>query len=122
MRAESVQPNLSGFFSPFASANFTQNDSTLGEADHFWMKRYYDFNIRDWWQFAGKLRYVHLNPVKRGLCERPEDWEWSSFLHYATGIDGCVEIESEWVARKQEILPHSSQKQLNEPQTKLPSG
>ena len=75
------------------------------------MKRYYDFNVRNQRQFAEKLRYIHRNPVQRGLCERPEDWEWSSFLHYATGIDGCVEIESEWVARKRKILPHSSQKQ-----------
>src|SRR5712691_3247063 len=53
-----------------------------------------------------------------GLCERPEDWQWSSFLHYATGIEGVVEIESEWTARKRERaegklcpaieLPHSS--------------
>jgi hypothetical protein len=34
-------------------------------------------------------------PVKAGLCERPEDWEWSSFRHYATGCEGRVEIESE---------------------------
>jgi len=42
------------------------------------------------------------SPVKAGLCERPEDWEWSSFLHYATGGEGRVEIESEWTARKRE--------------------
>jgi putative transposase len=67
----------------------------------------------------GKLRYIHRNPVKRRLCERPDDWEWSSFRHYATGIEGRVEIESEWAARKRERaagrlclpvdLPHSSQ-------------
>ncbi len=53
---------------------------------HFWQKRYYDFNIRDYPQFVEKLRYIHRNPVKAGLCERPEDWEWSSFRHYATGL------------------------------------
>lgn len=47
-----------------------------------------------------KLRYIHRNQVKKGLCERPEDWEWSSFLHYATGHEG--RIESEWTARKRE--------------------
>ncbi|MGA8274305.1 MAG: hypothetical protein WB919_22300, partial [Candidatus Sulfotelmatobacter sp.] len=62
---------------------------------HFWQKRYYDLNIRDYAQFVGKLRYIHRNPVKAGLCERPEDWQWSSFLHYATGAEGRVEIESE---------------------------
>ena len=31
-----------------------------------------------------------------------EDWEWSSFLQYATGSEGRVEIECEWAARKRE--------------------
>src|SRR5882672_11526987 len=92
----------------------------IGEATHFWQKRYYDFNIRNHSQFVEKLRYIHRNPVKGGLCERPEDWEWSSFRHYATGCAGRVEIESEWTARVRERaigtlsppleLPHSSQK------------
>jgi putative transposase len=91
----------------------------IGDGDHFWQKRYYDFNIRNYPQFVEKLRYIHRNPVKLGLCERPEDWEWSSFRHYATGCEGRVEIESEWTARKRERaagrlcpaveLPHSSQ-------------
>ena len=67
----------------------------IGEAEHFWQKRYYDFNIRNQRQFAKKLRYIHCNPVKRGLCERRDDWEWSSFRQYAMGIEGRVEIESE---------------------------
>jgi hypothetical protein len=87
----------------------------IGEAEHFWQTRYYDFNIRNRQQFAEKLLYIHRNPVKRGLCERPEDWEWSSFCHYATGMRGRVEIESEWTARRREMtaeLSHSSQNKL----------
>jgi putative transposase len=93
----------------------------IGNAGHFWQKRYYDFNVRNHAQFVEKLRYLHRNPVKAGLCERPEDWQWSSFRHYATGLEGRVEIESEWTARKRERLvgklcpsiklPHSSQRQ-----------
>ena len=58
----------------------------IGEAEHFWQKRYYDYNIRNHHQFVEKLRYIHHNPVMRGLCEQPEDWEWSSCRHYATGM------------------------------------
>ena len=47
---------------------------------------------------AEKLRYMHRNPVKRGLVEKPEDWPWSRFRHYATGLKGTVEIESQWTA------------------------
>jgi putative transposase len=74
----------------------------IGEAEHFWQKRYYDYNIRDHHQFVEKLRYIHRNPVMRGLCEQPQDWEWSSCRHYATGMEGRVEVESEWTARRRE--------------------
>src|SRR5260370_27377558 len=53
-------------------------------------------------QFVEKLSYIHRNPVKQGLCERPEDGDWSSFRHYAAGAEGRVEIESGWTARKRE--------------------
>jgi hypothetical protein len=49
-------------------------------------------------------RFHHRNPVVRGLVERPEDWLWSSFLHYFAGADGVVEIESQWTARRRERL------------------
>ena len=38
-----------------------------------------DRNLRSYFDFMEKLRYIHRNPVKRGLCEKPEDWPWSSF-------------------------------------------
>ena len=56
----------------------------IGDADHFWQKRYYDFNVRNHEQFVEKLHYIHSNPVKAGLCLRPEDRAWSSFLHHVT--------------------------------------
>src|SRR4051812_3962740 len=34
-------------------------------ADHFWQKRYYDFNVRNHHQFGEKLDYIHHNPVSR---------------------------------------------------------
>jgi putative transposase len=68
----------------------------------FWQKRYYDRNIRNADEFSVKLRYLHRNPVKRGLVKKPADWKWSSFRHYALREIGVVEIESEWTARDRE--------------------
>src|ERR1035437_7034369 len=64
----------------------------------FWQAHYYDFNIFTHEKFVEKLRYIHRNPVKRGLATKPEDWLGSSFRHYQTGMHGSVEIESEWTA------------------------
>ena len=70
----------------------------------FWQKRYYDFNVFSDRKRIEKLRYMHRNPVKRGLVDKPEDWNWSSYRHYLTGIEGVIEIESEWTGRKRERL------------------
>jgi len=42
---------------------------------HFWQPRYYDFNVWSEKKRIEKLRYIHRNPVRRGLVENPEDWE-----------------------------------------------
>jgi putative transposase len=70
----------------------------------FWQARYYDFNVWSEIKFVEKIRYIHRNPVHRGLAAKPEDWPWSSFRHYATGEVGVVEIESQWTARRRERL------------------
>ena len=47
----------------------------LRAPEPFWQPRYYDFNVITQHKFVEKLRYIHRNPVARGLVERPEDWE-----------------------------------------------
>jgi putative transposase len=64
--------------------------------DAFWQRRFYDFNVRTEDKRKEKLRYIHRNPVTRGLVESPEDWQWSSFRHYAFGELSLVTVESSW--------------------------
>ena len=42
----------------------------------------YDRNLSTTQALIAALNYIHMNPVKRGLCERPEDWRWSSARYY----------------------------------------
>ena len=70
----------------------------------FWQARYYDFNVWSERKRVEKLRYIHENPVRRGLAEKAEDWRWSSSRHHATGEESVVEIESQWTARKRERM------------------
>jgi putative transposase len=83
----------------------------------FWQPRYYDFNVNNEEKRVEKLRYMDRNPVKRGLVEKPEEWKWSSFRHYATGEIGTVEIESFWTgARKDGLIdPRSQTRDLGHP-------
>jgi len=70
-----------------------------GDREQFWQDRYFDRNIHGESARSEVIRYIHRNPVNRGLAASPEQYRWSSFVHYATGVRGVVEIESEWTAR-----------------------
>jgi hypothetical protein len=41
-----------------------------------------------------KLRYIHQNPVKRGLVLEPDQWAWSSFRYYAYDERGPVLVNA----------------------------
>jgi len=51
----------------------------------FWQARFYDFNVWTTKKRVEKLRYMHRNPVKRGLVESAEQWRWSSYRFYQLG-------------------------------------
>jgi REP-associated tyrosine transposase len=67
-----------------------------------WEKRFYDFNVWSSRKRAEKLRYMHQNPVKRGLVKSPELWRWSSYRAYAFGEAGPVRV-NEWQILKLKI-------------------
>lgn len=69
---------------------------------HIWQRRFYDFNVWTERKRIEKLRYIHRNPVKRGLVERPERWRWSSFRAYAYGEIGLVRV-NDWQALKTKV-------------------
>ncbi|SRR5258708_3616022 len=69
-----------------------------------WQRRFYDFNVWSARKRIEKLRYMHRNPVKRGLVLEPEQWEWSSFRSYAYREQGRVKV-NEWPEPVLKIRP-----------------
>lgn len=57
-----------------------------GDRPQFWQDRYFDTNIHGETARSKVIRYIHRNLVKRGLVASPEQYRWSSFNHYATGM------------------------------------
>ena len=62
----------------------------------FWQARFYDFNVWATKKRVEKLRYMHRNPLKRGLVELPEQWCWSSYRFYQLGEAGPVRVNEGW--------------------------
>ena len=49
-----------------------------GRSGHLFGARFYPKPVTDDDQLLETCRYVIWNPVRAGLCERPEDWPWSA--------------------------------------------
>ena len=63
-----------------------------------WQK---DPSVIDLWSHRfvrQKLNYLHLNPVRAGLCKHPAEWKWSSYRAYLPHKPGEVPIEVDWRA------------------------
>lgn len=69
--------------------------NTALDDGHIWQARFYDFVVFTEKKRVEKLRYMHRNPVKRGLVLEPRQWAWSSYRHYADGQRGIVLVNEE---------------------------
>lgn len=52
--------------------------SRLAPSSPVWHREYWDRYIRNETHLAQAIEYIHLNPVKAGLANKPEHWRWSS--------------------------------------------
>jgi REP element-mobilizing transposase RayT len=68
-----------------------------GSRGTVWQHQYWDRFVRNQKEFGQRLDYMHLNPVRKVLARRPEDWRWSSYSNFALDKDtlaGCpIEID-----------------------------
>jgi REP element-mobilizing transposase RayT len=62
----------------FKSFTAQEANKLLNRSGRFWMREYFDRRIRDYEHFERTFRYIENNPVKAGLCEKPQDWKFSS--------------------------------------------
>jgi putative transposase len=60
----------------------------------FWQERGgYNRDLFSVEAFEKTLDYMHLNPVRKGLVEAPEEWKWSSARFYKTGVSDLIELD-----------------------------
>jgi putative transposase len=72
-----------------------QRFSCTRSEEFVWEPRYHDFNVFTAAKKVEKLRYMHRNPVKAGLVDQPDEWQWSSFRAYAHNDDHPILITTQ---------------------------
>jgi putative DNA methylase len=59
-------------------ASARRSNAILHRTGQFWQAESFDHWVRNERQFVRIKKYIENNPVKAGLCAKPEDWPWSS--------------------------------------------
>ena len=95
--------------------HFTQSWLALGGAEKprslsriahrrrgVWQRYYAEHTLRDERDYQRHFDYIHYNPVKHGLVEKPRDWPYSTFhrwvklgvynLDWGSSLEGALEF------------------------------
>jgi hypothetical protein len=81
-----------------------QMNSRRKQAGKLWQGRFFDRALRTVKEYNRAVEYIHLNPVKAGLVQRPEDWPWSSAREYSGSLEEDA-TRHPWLPIDRVLLP-----------------
>jgi REP element-mobilizing transposase RayT len=100
--SEAIEKAFKNFFIAYAKAF----NVAYGRTGSIFQAKYKKDAIADDFHFTNVIAYIHLNPVKAQLCERPEDWKYSSYNailgNVPTKVKRCEVIE--WFGNKEKFI------------------
>lgn len=70
--------SLSQILHSWKSFTAKKANKLLQRTGAFWQDESFDRFVRDRRHFEASISYIETNPVKAGLCHKPEDWQFSS--------------------------------------------
>ena len=79
---ETPEPNLSAGMHLFNSSYTGYFNLRHRRVGHLFQGRFKAHLVEEEGYFTEISRYIHLNPVRAKLVERPEQWKWSSYGGY----------------------------------------
>ncbi len=113
-RAEDALRNLFGFVHATYARAVNKAHDWRG---HLWQERFFSTTMDEIHTLAA-MRYVEMNPVRARLCERPEDWRWSSARpHLGLESDDLLDLQAtrrvvddwaEYLAEAEDTATHAS--------------
>ena len=61
-----------------------------------WQASFWEQDVYSAKYLRDRLVYLHRNPVRAGLVDKPEDYAYSSYRAYLTGAEWLIEVDREW--------------------------
>jgi REP element-mobilizing transposase RayT len=65
-------------------------------ANKVWQDSFWDVNVYTERFLRQKLHYLHRNPVRAGIVDKPEEYTYSSYRNYVYDENWLIEIDQDW--------------------------
>jgi putative transposase len=72
------QPNLAAGMQRLNGQYAQRHNRKYGQSGHLWQGRYHSELVERDAHLLEAVRYIAMNPVQSGLCDRPAAWRWSA--------------------------------------------
>ena len=94
---QTPQPNLASGMQRLNSAYAQGFNRRRGFEGHVFERRYTSAHVESDSHMLEAVRYIALNPVRAGICRKPEAWPWGSYPA-ALGLAGPPRfLMADWV-------------------------
>jgi REP element-mobilizing transposase RayT len=87
---ETTQSNLSRIMHSLNTAYTVYYNVKRKRSGHLFQGRYKSILVDKDNYFLELTRYIHLNPVRAGIVDRPEQYQWSSYREYLEKSEGSL--------------------------------
>ena len=74
--------SISNFFKAFGTSFVYWYNRKYNRTGHLFQDRFRSEPIEDSSYLLKAIRYIHMNPVKAGICAMPEEYHYSSYAYY----------------------------------------
>ena len=79
---------------PASLVRLTHTSPSRATTHRFWQRGGgYDRNLWEPQAIWKAIDDIHMNPVKAGLCQRPQDWRWSSAAAYLGDPEPIIRLD-----------------------------
>ncbi len=96
---QTAQPTLASGMQRLNSGYAHGFNRRHGFKGHLFEQRYTSVFVEDDDHLLTEFRYIALNPVVAGICDRPESWTWSSYPA-ALGVQRSPRfLSADWILR-----------------------
>ncbi|MGB7291225.1 MAG: transposase [Thermodesulfobacteriota bacterium] len=89
---KSQNHTISDFMKSVKGKTAIEINRALRRKGRLWQHQFLDHIVRSKEDYRSHIEYIHYNPIKHGLCDKPEDYRWSSYRFYDLDEDVWVLI------------------------------